>query len=454
MKTRRQFLVMTAGVGVALTMRVPAMAAADSTSAATMTFQKSTAITEVFGEGIRLVGIAVQYNQLIESTELSPEDFSVENRTITDVFTSTSADPADKNPTGAYVIIMLSPDDKNALLAQKQSAPAANPGEKNDPASSKGGPGNAGDIPVYDTVYPAPKATFEQTKIFRDKTGAAMPRIAKTTTQQVKNLVVDNFKQYEFHDPKTGRSLKYNLFIPAHYSPSTAWPLVLFMHDAGATSDVTKTTLYQGLGAICWASPADQADRPCFVLAPQYEEIIADDNSQTSTMLETTVNLIHHLGEQYTIDAKRLYTTGQSGGCMMSIAMDIKYPDLFAASFLVAGQWDPARVKPLARQKLWVIVSQDDDKAWPGQNAIMEVLEKEGAHIARAEWDGTWRAQQFRQAFTAIDKQHAAINYISLRKGTVVPKGESMAGASGHRNTWRIAYTLEPVREWIFRQHK
>ncbi|WAT02061.1 hypothetical protein O1V66_05090 [Rouxiella chamberiensis] len=130
MKTRRQFLVMTAGVGVALTMRVPAMAAADSTSAAAMALQKSTAITEVFGNGIRLVGIAVQYNQPIESTELSPEDFSVENRTITDVFTSTSADPADKKPTGAYVIIMLSPDDKNALLAQKQSAPTANPGRR------------------------------------------------------------------------------------------------------------------------------------------------------------------------------------------------------------------------------------------------------------------------------------------------------------------------------------
>ncbi|WP_256437063.1 hypothetical protein [Tatumella sp. JGM118] len=34
-----------------------------------------------------------------------------------------------------------------------------------------------------------------------------------------------------------------------------------------------------------------------------------------------------------------------------------------------------------------------------------------------------------------------------------VPAGESTAGASGHRNTWRIAYTIEPLREWIFRQH-
>ncbi len=44
--------------------------------------------------------------------------------------------------------------------------------------------------------------------------------------------------------------------------------------------------------------------------------------------------------------------------------------------FLVAGQWDPALVKPLAQQKLWILVSQDDNKAWPGQNAIIDVLEK------------------------------------------------------------------------------
>lgn len=152
-------------------------------------------------------------------------------------------------------------------------------------------------------------------------------------------------------------------------------------------------------------------------------------------MLDTTIDLINALCQQYNIDRKRLYVTGQSGGCMMSIAMNIKYPDLFAASLLVAGQWDPALVKSLAGQKLWIIVSQDDDKAWPGQNAIIDVLKKEGAKVAEAVWDGTWDAEQFRRAFEKIDAENASINYITFRQGTVVPAGESMAGASGHRNT-------------------
>ncbi|CAI0746364.1 carboxylesterase family protein [Serratia ficaria] len=448
MKTRREFLVMAAGAGVALKLWAPVFASGTSGS---LSISTSIAVTQVFGDGIRLTDIAVQYSQPVDGRKLNLADFTVEGRTVTDVFTSRSANPADKGTAGEYVIIALSPKDKNAVLAEKLTAKKTDKTHK----PTQGGPGNAGDVPTYDTVYPTAKASFEQVGSLYGVSGSTLsPEKTLRMTHSVNNLIVDDFRQFEFHDPKTGRSLKYNLFIPAGYSKERAWPMVIFMHDAGATSDVTRTTLYQGLGAICWASPEDQAQRPCFVLAPQYEEIIADDKSHTSAMLDTTVNLIQHLAEQYHLDRSRLYTTGQSGGCMMSIAMDIKYPDLFAASFLVAGQWDPLLVKPLARQKLWIIVSQDDDKAWPGQNAIVDVLEHEGANVTRAEWDGTWDARQFRQAFGLVEEKNSPINYITFRKGTVVPDGESMAGASGHRNTWRIAYTIEPVREWIFRQHK
>jgi len=274
----------------------------------------------------------------------------------------------------------------------------------------------------------------------------------RLTSTKIENLVVDAFQQFVFVDAKTSRSLHYNLYVPKDYDPAKSYPLVLFMHDAGATSDVPRTTLFQGLGAVVWASPEDQAQRPCFVLAPQYAEIIADDDSKTSAMLDTTVDLIESLAKQYSIDRKRLYATGQSGGCMMSIAMNIKYPDLFATSFLVAGQWDPTLVRPLAKKKLWILVSQDDDKAWPGENAITVVLEQEGAKVSRAIWDGTWTTDQFLAAFDKIDAEGGPINYVAFRQGTVIPNGQSAAGASGHRNTWRIAYTIAPIREWIFRQ--
>ncbi|MFT3802333.1 MAG: peptidase [Burkholderiaceae bacterium] len=459
MSSRRDFLRLTVGAGTLLRVGAPALGKDGVRHA-----HSATAITQVFGDGIRLTAVALAYDTPILTAELSTASFQVEGRTIADVFTSTSADPAGRAAAGRFVIVMLSPEDANAPLAQKLSAPSDNAtsaasastartGGRSGPGN--GGPGKAGDIPTYDTVYRTAQATLVQTRALKTASGQVISaNSAALTTTAVKNPIVDDFRQLEFCDAKTGKTLRYNLFIPNGYDPKRRYPLVLFMHDAGATSDVTRTTLYQGLGAIAWASPQDQARRPAFVLAPQYAELIADDDSHTSAMLDTTIDLIEDLATHYSIDHQRLYTTGQSGGCMMSIAMDIKYPDFFAASFLVAGQWDPALVKPLARQKLWILVSQDDDKAFPGQNAITEVLAEEGAKISRATWDGTWTAEQFRAAFDQIDAEGSPVNYVTFAKGTVIPPGSSTAGASGHRNTWRIAHTIEPVREWIFRQRQ
>lgn len=411
----------------------------------------ATAITEVYGDGIRLTAVAVEYDTEVDGARLSAGDFTVAGRSVTGVFASTAADPARRAAKGRYVIIALSPQDSGAALAER-----IQPKRGNAPAPAQaGGPGPLGGPPSggSDTVYKPAQASVTQVRALPAANGGNVPAPGQPlATGAVHNLIVDDFKQLEFHDPETGDTLKYNLFIPRGYAAGTAYPLVLFMHDAGATSDVTRTTLMQGLGAIAWASPEDQAKRPCFVLAPQYNSLIANDNSETTSMMATTIHLIESLATTYGIDSKRLYTTGQSGGCMMSIAMNITYPDFFAAAFLVAGQWDPALVKPLAHKKLWILVSQDDSKAFPGQNAITAVLEKEGAKISRATWDGTWTAAQFQAASDQLRAQGSPINYVTFAKGTVIPPGQSAAGASGHRNTWRIAYSIEGIREWIFQQ--
>ena len=269
----------------------------------------------------------------------------------------------------------------------------------------------------------------------------------------MKYPIVDDFQQLIFEDQQTGKTLRYNLYVPKNHGDQPL-PLVLFMHDAGVTSEFHRATLLQGLGALSWASPEDQAKRPCFVLAPQFDEVIVDDNSEASPMLDTTIHLIEALVKQYKIDTNRIYTTGQSGGCMMSIAMNIKYPDLFAAAFLVAGQWSADLVAPLAKKKLWILVSADDFGAFPGQNAITERLEQEGAKISRAIWDARWSANEYRFAYDDITAENSPINYTVFAADTVFLPGASKEGASGHRNTWRVAYSIEPIREWLFAQHK
>ena len=88
------------------------------------------------------------------------------------------------------------------------------------------------------------------------------------------------------------------------------------------------------------------------MVAPEYPVITVDDNWNYSHHLDATIALLKDLQTRYSIDPKRIYTTGQSMGCMSSIVMMLKEPDLFAAPLLVAGKWNPSLMGPLDKQNI------------------------------------------------------------------------------------------------------
>jgi predicted peptidase len=265
---------------------------------------------------------------------------------------------------------------------------------------------------------------------------------------------VDAFQQYQFTDPKTGTTLKYNLYVPKDYDPSKSYPLVLFIPDAAAVSTYLRMTLIQGLGAVIWATSPEQAKHACFVLAPQYSTVIVNDHSEATRDLDVTVALVKALTGQYNIDKNRLYTTGQSMGCMASIEMLIKYPDLFAAALLVAGQWDATKMSVLTEANMWIVVSEGDRKAFPGMNISMAVLEAAGAKISWGTWNGRASAEEFKSDVSAMIAEGNNIKYTVLARGTVVPEGLPDDGGNNHIYTWRIAYAIEDLRDWLFAQVK
>ena len=430
MTTRRSFLIQTAGATALLTLSGSALAAANAAL-------NATAITRVFGDGMRLVAVAVEYREPLTAVDQSA--YHVAGRHITSVYLSDRIDGAPA-ASGRYLILELNPNDDGALLTVKKGRPASQ--SKNDPA--KNGPGKVGD---KNDSAPTLKPAEAEVQI-----GGETLKTSRTL-----NPVFDDFQQYEFTDAATGKTVRYNLFAPKNPAAGARYPLVLFMHDAGVTGTIVKAPLYQGNGAIAWATPEAQAENPCFVLAPEYDEIIVDDTSTASNYLDATLNLIRALIKDRPIDEKRLYTTGQSGGGMMSIAMNIKYPDFFAASYLVACQWNPELLTPAMKDlKWWITVSEDDSKAYPGETAITEKLARFGAKVARGEWNAQWTAAEFAEAFTKMDAEHANINFVHFAKGSVF-KTEAEAnagGASGHTATWKYAYNIAPIREWIFRQRK
>ncbi|MER7642367.1 PHB depolymerase family esterase [Streptomyces sp. NPDC126522] len=421
--------------------------------------KSATAITKVYGDGQKFIAVAVEYDTEIATSKLSASSFEVEGRTVTRVYANTGAAMADQGTDGKYVIVELSPDDKSALLWGGVGSGGGAPGAAQPSASSSSSPYVIPGPQVGSTGGPATiraaKGTVTQAGTVTTTGGTGYAAGAtKVSTSRTVNLIVDDFQQFTYKDPKTGRSLAYNLYVPKGYDRTKSYPLVLFMHDASLITTTVRATLVQGLGAVCWAAPEDQAVRPAFVLAPQYPEVVVGDDYKPTSLFDTTVDLVKALTAKYSIDTDRLYATGQSMGAMMTLGLNIKYPDLFAASWVVAGQWPAAQAAPLARKNLWVTVSQGDTKAYPGENAIMAVVEKAGTKVGRAVWDGQSSAAEFAADVKAMAAKATTVNYASFTKGSTLAGGLANAHGVEHNSTWPIAYTIEGVRAWIFEQRK
>ena len=136
MPTRRTFLIQAAGAATLLSLSGSALAANNAV-------QQATAITRVFGDGMRLVAVALEYRDVL--TAVNKSAYRVAVRNVQNVYLSDSINGASA-ASGRFVIIELNPDDDGALLTVKKGRPANQ--SKNDPA--KNGPGKVGDKRAVD----------------------------------------------------------------------------------------------------------------------------------------------------------------------------------------------------------------------------------------------------------------------------------------------------------------
>ena len=137
MPTRRQILIQTAGAAALLTLSGAALAAANAV-------QGATAITRVFGDGMRLVAVAVEYREALSRVDKSA--YHVAGRNINNASLSDRIDGAPA-ASGRYLILELNPDDDGALLTVKKGRPAKQ--SKNDPAKNEeiGGEPGSEEVP-------------------------------------------------------------------------------------------------------------------------------------------------------------------------------------------------------------------------------------------------------------------------------------------------------------------
>lgn len=273
-----------------------------------------------------------------------------------------------------------------------------------------------------------------------------------SSLQAVIDESASTFEQFTYTDEETGITLEYSLYIPEGYEEGTdtLYPMVMFIPDSTGAGLSSSQIVEEYYGAAVWAGDEDQEKHPSFVLVPAYTGTVTDDNWNASEQLDATVNLITYLTENYSIDQNRLYTTGQSMGCMSSLYLNSKYPDLFAASFYVSGQWDISVLDVLEDQTFFYVTAGGDEKASGGQDEVMALFDQDQVPYSYQSWDAQEDADAQNDLVQAMIDEGNQANMIRFETGTVL-NGE---GGMEHMASFNYAYKISALRDWLFEQSR
>ena len=254
-------------------------------------------------------------------------------------------------------------------------------------------------------------------------------------------------KTYE----ENGETLQYYLYTPTDYDAGNSYPMIQFIPDSSVVGKEAEAVLTQGWGGLIWATEAEQAKHPSFVVVPVFTETIVDDNHNHSSQIDLAMRMLESLTQEYSIDTNRIYTTGQSMGGMTSFYLSTAYSDFFAAYLFVGSQWDANVLTGLEGEKFFYIVSAGDPKASAGQAELLEKFDADGAVYSKAEWSA--QAEDQDELVEAMLTDGNSANFVTFVAGTTLAEGQSaMPGAGEHMTSFDYAYKIEAVRDWLFAQ--
>ena len=401
-----------------------------------------TGIAEVYGDGEKVTAAILKYPEKIDPKGVSTSDFHVEGKTIEAVFVNDDSTLPNKSKTGRYVILKFTNENTSfdGELSQKPSGqkPRKSQGQNQD---------GKGDAPMRsDRKLPDLSFSVEQVNQIKSSKGAIfLPTNQAIECSKIKAPIIESFKQLVYTD-LNGVSMPYNLYLPENYKSGKKYPLLFFVADASANINEVTTPLFQGNGATVFADPKWQKKHECIVLAPQYtadlvEELgmMTTDENVWTPGLTLVSELLFDVIDNYSVDKKRIYGTGQSQGGMTNIAISDKYPNLFAAQYLVACQWNVDEMEAIKDKNLWITVCEGDTKAFPEMNSVVKRWKSLNSKVARNVdfWDSKASVKDLNKQVKDMIKKNANINYTVFKGGN-------------HMYTWSFAYNIDAIREWLF----
>ena len=291
-----------------------------------------------------------------------------------------------------------------------------------------------------------------QVKEIRNADDEVIASGLQVKTSMEENIASDRFEQFFYG------KYEYNLFIPSDYDPYRKYPLVLFIGDATSKGDDHRVSLELGLGPVCWLDEQIQKSDPCFVLVPIFPQTGKNANSSyvSFPMTDIYYKMCKEVEKTYSIDPDRIYTTGQSMGCMNSYELMFRYPGYYAAALCVSGHWDRYKIASCAKRKqlIWSIASAKDGGAFPCYLETKELLDEKNIAYQWDEVDGSKPIGELDEIFSRLGDQPASFRFTLYEKDSSLRKGQEDECFSAHYSGWWLTYRIKAVLLWLLKQRR
>ena len=137
-----------------------------------------------------------------------------------------------------------------------------------------------------------------------------------------------------------GKTIAYQVYVPANWTKARKWPVILFLHGAGERGDDGLIQTEVGIGA---AIRSHSSRVPCIVVLPQCQKnrwwTEPELQDQALKALDQTI-------AEFNCDTQRQYLTGLSMGGYGSWAIGSSHPGRFAALAVICGGVRPPASVP------------------------------------------------------------------------------------------------------------
>ncbi len=222
-----------------------------------------------------------------------------------------------------------------------------------------------------------------------------------------------------------GTTYRYQIFVPASYTPSQRWPVILFLHGAGERGSDGYVQTQVGLAP---AIRQNAARFPAIAVFPQ----VTPDSSWTGTLARVALMALDQTTREYQTDPSRVYLTGLSMGGNGTWYIAYRNPKRFAAIAPVCG-W----ISPTFWKTADPVVPADSGEIYA---AFGRQLRQTPTWIFHGEIDPAVPVDESRKTFAALQSAGAPVQY------TEIP-------GTGH-NAWDPAYASPKFWTWLFAQHR